>query len=417
MASVQAPRRGMVMTVGTGTRPDSDIVAPLIKSIGDANPDVVVLVTTAVSAPFAAAIQERCTVPSVEWLEERLPAADDIEGAFQGCLAAIRQLLARGIPTDRVTVDYTSGTKTMTAALVMAAVALRCGSLRYISGTRVSGVVAAGTERFLSTPPAAILALADLQLAEELMSRLEFHEAARLCTSVNVHLLSKEDKERREALELAAHAYQAWDRFRHHEAKRLFEKLQATAGLPERFRVDARVIQRLGGIGNAVHRRCFKPDLLADLVANAERRMCEGRWDDAVGRLYRVTEMLAQRRLKEHYDIDTSAVRLEQLPEQFRARFAREDRAERVTLALRQSYELLNALGDPLGQRFTANAFRLLGERNESILAHGTKPIGEGAARELHAEVVTFAVQELADFRQRCNELQFPWMRGNVLPV
>lgn len=250
-AATHAWRKGMVVTVGTGTRPDSDIAAPLIKSIREANPDAVVLITTAESASVAAAIQERYGAPAPVWLEERLPSADEIESAFRGCLAAIRRLLAHGLKAEAITADYTSGTKTMTAALVMAAVALRCGTLRYISGTREHGVVAAGTERFLATPPAAILAVAELARAEELLRRFQFQTAERLCREVNTHLLDPPDRDRRAALEQLARAYAYWDRFAHRQAAEQFKGLRHAAGVSA-FAVPPQLPDRLRRLAHAI---------------------------------------------------------------------------------------------------------------------------------------------------------------------
>jgi hypothetical protein len=49
---------------------------------------------------------------------------------------------------------------------------------------------------------------------------------------------------------------------------------------------------------------------MIDLIANARRRAEEGFYDDAVGRLYRTMEMLAQFELLTKYDQDTSDIDL-----------------------------------------------------------------------------------------------------------
>jgi len=48
--------------------------------------------------------------------------------------------------------------------------------------------------------------------------------------------------------------------------------------------------------------------LIADILNNARRRMKEGKYDDAMARLYRTVELIAQYRLKMKYEIDTSDV-------------------------------------------------------------------------------------------------------------
>ena len=45
--------RALVLTVGTGTRPDVNIVNPLVKTVRDSAPEFTVLVASSVSRKFA----------------------------------------------------------------------------------------------------------------------------------------------------------------------------------------------------------------------------------------------------------------------------------------------------------------------------------------------------------------------------
>jgi len=409
-----SPRRGMVVTVGTGTRPDVDMSEPLSKSIREANPDMVVLVFTEGSRETAQRIKERVGGPPPMWLEECLSNGDDIEEAFHASVRAIRRLMDLGLSAEAITADYTSGTKAMTAGLALAAVTLRCGSLRYIAGRRKAGVVVSGTERFAVTPPSAVLALLNLSLAEEMIRSLQFDAAQRLCEGVNVHLLLEEDRRRKEALLLVAQAYGAWDRFQHHKAKDLFEKAKGLP-VPEAFQVGSEVLQRLRGLGDAAHQGRFSDDLLAELLANACRRMLEGRWDDAVGRLYRSAEFLAQKALKERYGQDTGDLDPSRLPEEARAALGplQSSPEDKVLLGLEKAYRLLEALGHPMGQKFK-ELRGLLQERNQSLLAHGTRPVKEESARHFLRVLVALGEQEVPDLRQRVHALQFPWLRKQL---
>ncbi len=413
-------RRGMALTVGTGTRPDSDIVAPLIKSIRDANPDVAMLVTTDASSPHAADLQRRFGRPHPRWEEQRLASPDEIGAAFRGCLNALRRVMALGVQAEDLTVDYTTGTKTMTTALGLAAVALRCGALRYITGERVHGVVVAGTERFMSTPPTAVLAVTELQRAEDLIHALQFRQAAELCRQANDILLEKADCERREALIVASEAYEAWDRFRHHEAKKKLERLAALQNVPADLRVQEELPSRLHKVGDAVYRGRCTPDLVADLVANSERRLIEGRWDDAVARLYRATEMLAQMVLRQRHNVDTGDLQPDQLPDTARtALFSTPGSAEEHVIGLERAYRLLEVLGEPLGERFRAaetGVWPLLQARNQSILAHGTKPVDAREAASFFRRVVALAETEVPRFASQVEALQFPWIQRSILP-
>ncbi|MER3403867.1 MAG: TIGR02710 family CRISPR-associated protein [Chloroflexota bacterium] len=404
-------RKGMVMTVGTGTRPETDIVAPLLKSIQNANPDVVVLLVTDESARHAADLRGRFGSPAPRCEERRLRSADLIDEIFHDCLRAIRWLLDQGLAPEQITADYTSGTKSMSAGLALAAVALGCGDLRYISGRRVNGVVAAGTERFLSIQASALLAFYDLRRAEELLRRLQFHAALELSTSLSDALLAETDRAYRQALMLAAQAYDAWDKFQHHQAKKLFGQLQDGSSLPSDLLVDPQLPHRLGQIGDAVYQQRFTEDLVADLVANAARRLYEGRWDDAAARLYRATEMLAQFALQRDHCIETKKVEPRCLPAHLREQYGGQE------LGLADAYELLTKLDHPLGQAYATgpeSPKQHLATRNQSILAHGTQPVSEHAARGFYERVCALARIQIEDFDERLRMLQFPWLRSAV---
>ena len=119
---------------------------------------------------------------------------------------------------------------------------------------------------------------------------------------------------------------------------------------------------------------------MLDLLCNARRRKAEGRYDDAVARLYRAVEALAQDQLRrEHGIADTGKVPLDRVPLSLRARYPAD--AAELKLGLQEAYLLLSELGDPLGQRFAGLGWHEpkhspLTARNQSILAHGFAPVG-----------------------------------------
>ena len=122
-------------------------------------------------------------------------------------------------------------------------------------------------------------------------------------------------------------------------------------------------------------------ELVEDLVLNAERRASQGRYDDAVGRLYRAMEMLVQIHLCNNYSIDTGDVDLERLPEALKVEYeARKGANGKVEIGLRNSYELLNKLNseDELGKLYIRSQKKLINSlsiRNKSLFAHGMTPI------------------------------------------
>ena len=93
-----------------------------------------------------------------------------------------------------------------------------------------------------------------------------------------------------------------------------------------------------------------KESLVVDLLNNASRRAEEGKYDDAVARLYRCIELIAQIKLKERFGIDTSDVDLKLIPEEVKDELERKrDEKGRIKIGLSDSYKLLSAFNDELG--------------------------------------------------------------------
>jgi CRISPR-associated protein (TIGR02710 family) len=115
---------------------------------------------------------------------------------------------------------------------------------------------------------------------------------------------------------------------------------------------------------------------VVDVLANAQRRKEEGRVDDAVARLYRAIEALAQVALKEARGIEsTEKIPLDLIPEALRSGWAARVREGTLALGLQDAYTLLAGLNHDLGRKFQAakldDARSPLTARNRSILAHG----------------------------------------------
>ena len=147
---------------------------------------------------------------------------------------------------------------------------------------------------------------------------------------------------------------------------------------------------------------------ILDLIANADRRAeIEGKYEDAVARLYSGLERGAKFRLQRQYGVSTDDVKVDQLPETLRLEFEQKygnAREGKIRLPLVAAYWLLDALGDALGQRFTARQeeiLKLLSLRNLSPLGHGENPVGSdgyGRFRAMLVELLGIDAQDLPRF-------------------
>lgn len=314
-------------------------------------------------------------------------------------------------PTGEVIVDFTGGTKCMTAAAALVARTWKC-RFQYIGGERGGsdiGVVLSGKEKALLSPnPWTALGY---QAAEQAITIFDGGSpaAARLFLEEPIRRAEADVHDALNALYKVFTAYAEWDRFDHTAACDAFNAARPALPRLNPLFSDA-AIDRLGDIvdrESAYLRNLLSiPSggtyLVLDLIANAYRRMHERRYDDAVGRLYRATEALAQARLREAFGIEDSVcVKADRIPSQFHNLFSKGVRKGHIwPSGLQETYKLLKVWNDPLGDRFfqsiLASNQSPLRYRNRSILAHGYKPLDFHQAEELIVAVLSVAEVHIA---------------------
>ncbi len=217
--------------------------------------------------------------------------------------------------------------------------------------------------------------------------------------------LSSGDQESLIKLQNYCKAFEHWDRFDYATAADWLESLGGN--LAGKYLPALRKL-RMETLSESGYWRVY------DLLMNAERRAAQKRYDDAVARLYRAVEMLAQTRLSQAYQIDTSNVDINRLPEHLREKYANRtsESNPKVQLALTDSYTLLSELDDPVGALYKKKESQVrdsIGKRNHSYLAHGTEPIGErvySTVRDTLTEFIEQAIQAVSEARPpRCPQL------------
>jgi CRISPR-associated protein (TIGR02710 family) len=305
-----------------------------------------------------------------------------------------------------VTVDATGGTKCMSMAAALVARRWPC-TIRYVGGTaRTDGglgrVEASHEMRIDCFNPLDTLGHQLIEDALTLASRMSF-ESARLRLDPRHPTLAAAARRSVAALSQLLKVFADWDRFDHASALNALISLEKNLDDLQSFLSEAafRSVRknqeqwkhRLTVLANSTGP---SRDLVEDLLANARRRLREGRFDDATARLYRAVEALAQWTLKSEFDIDTGNV----LPEQLPIGFSGKNPTKPCKLGLQEVYDLLVRLNHPIGHAFVANRLKAdpddskspLIARNNSILAHGFSSIGEKACRSLWTAVTALAI-------------------------
>ena len=120
------------------------------------------------------------------------------------------------------------------------------------------------------------------------------------------------------------------------------------------------------------------PLLILDLWHNAERRASQGRFDDAVARLYRLIEWTAQWQLRTRHDINTADIPADKLPKSINVTAGADGK---IKLGLWHSWQVAAHLDETMASLVDGSSGRelrdLLDIRNQSILAHGDKSVDE----------------------------------------
>jgi CRISPR-associated protein (TIGR02710 family) len=382
------------MLVSLGGSPE-----PVLYTLNQQRPEYVLFFVSPQTAPQIQEIIRALSYRCHDFDRIVTPAAEDLGVCYQALRQRLPDILAQwNVAEADLVVDYTGGTKTMSAALVLATVE-RAHRYSYVGGVERDkggvGVVIGGYERMLYVHnPWREWALEERKRIGLYFATARYDTALQELQRLLGHV-EVQEQELLRAVASAVEGYRDWDNFRHKDAlPRLGQALRflkpyalnREAGLA-RFTLE--VEANLEFLNRLVAAGTRDEAYIQDLVANADRRaQLEGKYEDAVARLYSALERAARFCLRREYGISTEAVNPAQLPEALRAEYEqkyREARDGQLRVPLLAAYRLLAALGNELGRACMARQeeiSQLLSLRNLSPLGHGETPVGkEGYAR------------------------------------
>lgn len=382
-------RKILVLTVGTGNmlKLEDSLFKPLAKSISKGEWNEVVLLPSRVTEGFAMCLAER--FPDLETHVHSLPEEgmeNDPDACFRHFDQVLDQLVAEGYEHESITIDFTRGTKAMSAAAVLAAVRRSIPKLRYVWGDRdTQGMVVAGTERIEEIRTTQATGRQLLDQAADLMKHGDYAAVLELvpdsASPVAEHRIPANLHEEATQIRKRAAFHAAWDRLDYKEAARLAD--EADVG-------DAAAwVQQLAKKPNESEHSCMGRWLRAvacDLLENGRRRIRDRHFEDALLRGYRVLELVGQFKLFDHHidsaSIDPNNEAVQRLRKRLRKK-KNQDFSGAKNGRLKASRELaarlLKELGEPIGGRLLEIANepndRGLKARNDSILIHGFSAI------------------------------------------
>lgn len=413
------PKKGMIITVGVGQTIEQGIVF----SIRNANPERIIFLVTGGSSNTLERIKEAAeergfSLPPYE--EELVKDENDAEVAYEAAVKAIRRLNDEGIMPSNITIDYTTGSKPMSAGALYAAVTENCSSITYVSGERdKNGRVIPRTERAFTTTPNKLFSRQVRSEGVLLFNAWQFAAAERILEEF-LKQFTPELVQLRfadlDGLYRLCRAYRAWDAFDHLAAQKFFVSVDKSviSTWSENIAKNKGWVNRLAGkLQEKDPAKQLCEELLADLWVNALRRIEEHRFVDAVSRLYRLYELIVQFRLRHSYGIDTGNVDIFKVPEELRRQIEGKYRNERgrIQVPLIGACELLIAVGDELGRAWQDPRIKdAIRARNESIAAHGLRHVSKETAMKLKeaVEPLLRSVVPEARLMRYLDEASFP---------
>lgn len=422
-------KKVLILTVG-GSH------APIVKSIQDNKPNHIIFlcsddlsttkgsytqITDRVETRDKNDPSKKCYLPTIPsqaqlqadtWDIIKIKDFDNLNDCYQVSKKAIDDARQKFNP-DEIIIDYTGGTKSMTAGL--AAAALDDGDCTFVLVSGLRSNLEKVTDKTEHIRPIAVydtLASKNLGYAASLLNRFDFSGAVSLLeSSIKLSLSHEKNQEIQTYLNICK-GFDAWDRFDHTSAYQYlnpYRKYFVHYVIPlERIKTD-------------VENNALSYLIAEDILFNAERRANQGRYEDAIGRIYRSLELVAQTRLKVQYNQDTGNIAIEQLSalrEAFKTKLEKHRNDEsKIQTGLMQSYELLSELHDPIihswYQNYKNTIKDFLKYRNDSLFAHGLIAIAYDVYNNIAPSIIGLLRQLIdslykTDKKKRFALLQFP---------
>ncbi|MEJ5186236.1 MAG: TIGR02710 family CRISPR-associated CARF protein [Candidatus Geothermincolales bacterium] len=415
----------LVCTVGTGRGVEHGIAVSIKKS----NPEKVV---------FIVSQESRSTIERIRALGEDVLANREVselvlsdEEHVQDCalkaIDCLLELINEGAPREEITCDFTSGTKAMTAGLCVAAVTLGIPSLSYVVGERdkANGRVISGSEDVRTVSVGRLYVRETEQRLKELFNQRRFSAGLSVSDYVLERFFQEDIQNEFSNWRSLFEAFYRWDLFDHVGAYDVMMGIDkgflAKLGL-ESLQPSKEFLGKITRRASTAENSQVADDdrlkgkalllelLMADLLANSDRRAEEGRYDDAVARLYRACEMAAQKALLEKGH-NPSDLDLDALPPMAREEICAPSPGEsKSKVAMDETLRLLKALGDDRADLYLENKRLrdLLTARNNSILAHGIEPVGREKQEALREEVLSLCNSFSPNLEQNLRLAKFP---------
>lgn len=421
-------KKMLVLTIGTGDveKIDESLLKPLSKSIRQGEWSRVILLPSTITENLAEQLTQRLSDLPIG--VESLPKPgmeNDADACFGHFDTVLGNLIEEGCQAGSIFIDFTRGTKAMSAALVLAAVRHDIPQLRYIYGERDKrGMVIAGTEEISDLSTTLATARRQLDTAINLMRRGNFAAVLELGNQF-AEFLPQEFHDEAAGLRRRAYFYAAWDRLDYKEAARRAESLRKEDVIAD----QTEWVRQLAKEPDKSEHEAMTHWLqivACDLLENGRRRIRNRHFEDALLRGYRVLELTGQFLLfkqgidSESIDPDIPAVKhLQGELEKKGSHGFGCDKNGRFKAPRELAARLLKRLDEPLAKdllHFDNEHTRVEArQRNRSILIHGftaTSGSDASALDKLYDDLESLLNKSCSEVVSRAKSATDPFARN-----
>jgi hypothetical protein len=323
-----------------------------------------------------------------QWEIIRVTDPDDLDECYTALLSVKEKIFANYGDACSIKANYTGGTKTMSVAMGFMGIFNESWQLNINKGPRQDLIKVKIGDTPVAVDKTRIFVEHRLMIARKAIQDYDYAHAESVLSDILSQRLDKETCSTIQDAIIACRAFDQWDKFNHEAALNLL--IECKTKYPDYIIALKKTLGRQRVVSGY--------ERVGDLLNNAERRAHRNYYDDAVGRLYRATELFAQIRLKTAYKLDSAEMKLSDLPAELQQKYSSRVRENgRLLLGLHDDYILLADLNDPVGIRYQSRSKKItdiLKKRNESIFAHGVQPLSDSNYRNVR--------EVLADFIAEC---------------
>ena len=410
-------------------------IEPLIKSIIKYKPDLIYFIHSQQSLSNAYAILSvfkfhlNCRFKLIKNYQ-------DINEVFINSRELIFELKKEN---HTIRIDFTGGTKTMSAGLVLASIGQGCKH-SYIGSGDLNGRDKNGVGSVLrgheliteQNDPYESYAIFEFERGKVFFDKFQFQAARLNFEDAKKKSKSPELKNLAEIYIKIVNLYDVWDKFDivinrnymlfYHLKRFILDEINQDEYVANDFSRNHplfldQIEKNIKFLEKKIsHQKRVSVDnityYLPDLLNNSQRRIDEGKYDDAVARLYRAIELIAQikltregfineQNLSDNRNFKIKKSEIESLSDDLHIKdkimgcyeFNREPKKKSFGITSWKSYKLLEGLGFDFAHDYVNDneIKHNITLRNNSILAHGLTPITEDNAKNLYKQVINYA--------------------------